>query len=207
MTGIPKPMDRTTPMSQPDDDSSDFITVKEAAYYLRIPLPTAYYLVKTGKLPVIPIGGRYRIRRSVLDRDVLRRNEEPELNKPRALVVDDDPALQSLFKKFLRKAGFGQLVVGSGDVALAAAKLQKFDLVFLDLHLPDMPGDVVYEKLKDIHPDLPIVVVTGYPDSEILSTICARGPVTVIQKPIEFELLNQTLKQLGHKGARDSKSA
>ena len=188
-------------MSQPDE-SSDFITVKEAAYYLRIPLPTAYYLVKTGRIPVIPIGGRYRIKRSVLDRELLRRNEDSDLTLPTVLVVDYEPSIQSLFKKFLRKAGMGRVVVGSGAEAVAMARQQKFELVFLDLQLPDIPGDMVYEKLKELHPELPIVVITGYPDSEILSTICGSGPVTVIQKPLNFTLLNQVLKQLGHKGIR-----
>ena len=117
------------------------------------------------------------------------------------LVVDDDTALQALFKQFLKKAGFGRLVVGSGAEAIALAKKQKFDFVFLDLKLPDIPGDEVYMQLKEIHPDLPIVVITGYPDSEILSKILATRPVTVIKKPIEFDQLNKAVKQLGHKGA------
>jgi len=72
--------------------------------------------------------------------------------------------------------------------------------VFLDLKLPDIPGDELYEKIKKIHPDLPIVIITGYPDSEILTKILSSGPVTVIKKPIEFDQLNQTVRQLGHKG-------
>jgi CheY-like chemotaxis protein len=117
------------------------------------------------------------------------------------MVVDDDPALQALFKQFLKKAGFGRLVVGSGSEAISMARKQKFDFVFLDLKLPDIPGDEVYSQLKAIHPDLPIVVITGYPDSEILSRILSHGPVTVIKKPIEYEQLNKAVKQLGHKGA------
>ena len=66
---------------------------------------------------------------------------------------------------------------------------------------PDIPGDEVYTRLKALYPHLPIIVVTGYPDSEILSRILAHGPVTVLQKPLKYELLDKTLKQLGHKGA------
>ncbi len=117
------------------------------------------------------------------------------------LVVDDDPALQTLFKQFLKKAGFGRVVVGNGADALAHAEKQRFDLVFLDLKLPDMPGDELYAELKAKHPDLPIVIITGYPDSEILTKILSSGPVTVIKKPIEFDQLNRTVKILGHKGA------
>ena len=175
------------------------MTVKETAEYLRIPLPTVYYLVQRGQLPAVQIGGRWRIKRSLLDRDILRKDEES--GQPTVLVVDDDPALQALFKQFLKKAGFGRLVVGSGMEAISLAKKQKFDFVFLDLKLPDIPGDEVYMQLKNLHPDLPIVVITGYPDSEILSKILASGPITVIKKPIDFDQLNKVVKQLGHKGA------
>ena len=177
----------------------ELMTVKETAEYLRIPLPTVYYLVQRGQLPAVQIGGRWRIKRSLLDRDVLRKDEQS--GQPTVLVVDDDPALQALFKQFLKKAGFGRLVVGSGMEAISLAKKQKFDFVFLDLKLPDIPGDEVYMQLKGLHPDLPIVVITGYPDSEILSKILASGPITVIKKPIDFDQLNKVVKQLGHKGA------
>lgn len=181
------------------ESAPELMTVKETAEYLRIPLPTVYYLVQRGQLPAVQIGGRWRIKRSLLDRDVLRKGEES--GQPTVLVVDDDPALQALFKQFLKKANLARLVVGSGAEAISMAKKQKFDFVFLDLKLPDIPGDEVYVQLKSLYPDLPIVVITGYPDSEILSKILATGPVTVIKKPLEFDQLNKAVKQLGHKGA------
>ena len=185
-----------------DEPLPELMTVKETSEYLRIPLPTVYYLVQRGQLPAVQIGGRWRIKRSLLDRDVLRKEDDG--GQPTVLVVDDDPALQALFKQFLKKAGFGRLVVGSGAEAIAIAKKQKFDFVFLDLKLPDISGDEVYSQLKLIHPDLPIVVITGYPDSEMLSRILSHGPVTVIKKPLEDDQLNLAVKQLGHKGANAS---
>jgi excisionase family DNA binding protein len=173
------------------------MTVKETAAYLRIPLPSVYHLVQRGQLPAIQIGGRWRIKRSLLDRDVLK-TEASSL--PTVLVVDDDADLQTTFKQFLKKAGFGRVVVGGGAEAISYAEKQKFDLVFLDLQLPDMSGDEVYLRIKELHPDLPIVIITGYPNSAILSRILQSGPVTVIKKPIEFNQLNRTVKQLGHKG-------
>jgi excisionase family DNA binding protein len=178
---------------------TELLTVKETAEYLRIPVPTVYYLVQRGQLPGIQIGGRWRIKRSLIDRDVLRKDEDA--GQPSVLVVDDDVALQALFKLFLKRANLARLVVGSGAEAIAVAKTRKFDLVFLDLNLPDIPGDEVYLQLKALHPDLPIVIVTGYPDGEILSRILSTGPVTVMKKPLEFELLNKAVRQLGHKGA------
>ena len=179
------------------EEPPELMTVKETAEYLRIPLPTAYHLVQRGQLPAIQIGGRWRIKRSLLDRDVLKTEAS---DQPTVLVVDDDEDLQTTFKQFLKKAGFSRIVVGSGTEAISYAEKQKFDLVFLDLQLPDMSGDEVYLRIKELHPDLPIVIITGYPNSAILSRILQSGPVTVIKKPIEFNQLTRTVKQLGHKG-------
>ena len=179
------------------EEPPELMTVKETAKYLRIPLPTAYHLVQRGQLPAIQIGGRWRIKRSLLDRDVLKTEAS---DQPTVLVVDDDEDLQTTFKQFLKKAGFGRIVVGSGAEAISYAEKQKFDLVFLDLQLPDMSGDEVYLRLKELHPDLPIVIITGYPNSSMLSKILQNGPVTVVKKPIEFEQLIRMVKELGHKG-------
>lgn len=174
----------------------NLMTVKETAEYLRIPLPTVYYLVQRGQLPAIQIGGRWLVKKDALDRDVLRNEEQ---GQPTVLVVDDDDALQSMFKLFLKKAGFSRLVVGTGKDALAALNKQRFDLCFLDLQLPDTTGDEIYSTAKEKYPDLPIVIVTGYPDSELMNNILKHGPVTVLKKPLKVEDLEETLRHLGHK--------
>ena len=172
------------------------MTVKETAEYLRIPLPTVYYLVQRGQLPAIQIGGRWRVKKDAIDRDVLRSEEQ---GQPTVLVVDDDTGLQSMFKLFLKKQGFSRIVVGTGREAITALQKQKFDLCFLDLQLPDFTGDEVYKQAKEIQPELPIVIITGYPDSHMLDNILKHGPVTVLKKPLDVQTLQQTLRLLGHK--------
>lgn len=174
----------------------NLMTVKETAEYLRIPLPTVYYLVQRGQLPAVQIGGRWRVKKDALDRDVLRNEEE---GQPTVLVVDDDSGLQSMFKLFLKKQGFSRIVVGTGKEAINALQKHKFELCFLDLQLPDTTGDEVYKLAKEIQPNLPIVIITGYPDSQTLDNILKFGPVTVLKKPLEVDALQQTLRLLGHK--------
>src|SRR5439155_27330610 len=159
----------------------NLLTVKETAKYLRIPLPTVYYLVQRGQLPAIQIGGRWRIKKSSLDKDILK---EDKSGQPTVLVVDDDESLQNLFRVFLKKIGFSRVVVGTVKEALAALSKQKFDLIFLDLKLPDGPADDVYDAARDTHSDCPIVIITGYPDSAILERILAFGRSTVLYKPL-----------------------
>jgi excisionase family DNA binding protein len=183
------------PQSVPPS-THNLMTVKETAEYLRIPLPTVYYLVQRGQLPAIQIGGRWRVKKDAIDRDVLRSEEQ---GQPTVLVVDDDTGLQSMFKLFLKKQGFSRIVVGTGREAITALQKQKFDLCFLDLQLPDFTGDEVYKQAKELQPELPIVIITGYPDSNMLDNILKHGPVTVLKKPLEVETLQQTLRLLGHK--------
>jgi excisionase family DNA binding protein len=176
----------------------NLLTVKETAKYLRIPLPTVYYLVQRGQLPAIQIGGRWRIKKNALDKDILK---EEKSGQPTVLVVDDDESLQNLFKLFLKKIGFSRVVVGTVKEAITALEKQKFDLVFLDLKLPDGPADDVYDFVKREQPDCPIIIITGYPDSEMLDRILAKGPITVLKKPLKTEQLQQTVRILGHKDA------
>ena len=174
----------------------NLLTVKETAQYLRIPSPTVYYLVRRGKIPAIQIGGRWRIKKSTLDRDILRQDKQ---GQPTVLVIDDDPGVQDLFRTFLRKIGFSRVVVGTAKEAIKSLRKQKFDLLFLDLQLPDATGDQVFRTAKQIDPDLKVIVITGYPDSETLDRILQVSPVTVLKKPLKIEQLSQTMKILEHK--------
>src|SRR3981081_3921422 len=123
----------------------NLLAVKATAKYLRIPLPTVYYLVQRGQLPAIQIGGRWRIKKSSLDKDILK---EDKSGQPTVLVVDDDESLQNIFRVFLKKIGFSRVVVGTVKEALAALNKQKFDLIFLDLKLPDGPADDVSDAAR-----------------------------------------------------------
>ena len=181
----------------------NLLTVKETAEYLRIPLPTVYYLVQRGKIPAIQIGGRYRIKKSALDHDILRQDKQ---GQPTVLVVDDDLGVQDLFRTFLKQIGFSRVVVGTATEAIKSLRKQKFDLMFLDLQLPDAPGDQVYKTAKQIDPDLNVIVITGYPDSEILDRILQVSPVTVLKKPLKVEQLNQMVKILVHNGVHNGQS-
>jgi DNA-binding NarL/FixJ family response regulator len=107
---------------------------------------------------------------------------------------------QGAIGQAIEAAGAGQF----GRLDKEALKLQdlrkqKFDLMFLNLQLPDAPGDQVYKTAKQIDPDLNVIVITDYPDSEILDRILQVSPVTVLKKPLKVEQLNRTVNILGHK--------
>jgi len=175
----------------------NLLSVKETAEYLRIPVTTVYYLVQRGMIPAIQIGGRWRIEKSSLDRDLLHQDRQ---GQPTALVVDDDPGLQDLFRTFLKKIGFSRVVVGTAKEAIKSLGKQKFDLMFLDIKLPDAPSDQVLKTAKHIDPDLNVIVVTGYPHSQILDRILQVSPVTFLRKPLKVEQFNQAVKMVVQNG-------
>lgn len=190
---MPRPTN-IIPSQGEDSTGADLLTVKETSEYLRIPLPTVYYLVQRGQLPAIQIGGRWRIKKNSLDRDILHKNQ-PAI--PHILVVDDDPAIQDLFGKLLSRLGLESTIVDTAAAALTALENGKFELMFLDLQLPDLTGDEVFGHAREFAPDLPVIIVTGYPDSDMLDRILRKGPVTVLKKPLNLDQVSQSLKLHG----------
>jgi excisionase family DNA binding protein len=166
----------------------NLLTVKETAEYLRISPSTVYYLVQRGKIPAIQIGGRWRIKKSPLDRAILRQDSQ---GQPTVLVVDDDLGLQDLFRTFLKQIALRRVAVGTAKEAVTSLRKQKFDLVFLDLQLPDTPGQQVHR------PAPKVIVITGYLGREILDRILQVSPVTVLKKPPKVAQLDQTVQFSG----------
>ncbi|GAB4240444.1 MAG: hypothetical protein OHK005_02660 [Candidatus Methylacidiphilales bacterium] len=171
----------------------NLLTVKETADYLRIPVPTVYYLVQRGQLPAIQIGGRWRIKKDRLDEEVLKlkegapvKNDQPDA---RILIVDDQQEIADLLQMALSSKGYQPDSVLSGTAALQALGKTPYDLMFLDLHLPDVSGEDLFEQAMDLCPDLHVVIMTGFSTVQSLEKILACGPVTVLQKPFKIEQL------------------
>jgi len=62
-------------------------------------------------------------------------------------------------------------------------KQQDLDLVFLDLKMPGMDGAELFRQIKAIKPELPVTIITGYPDSDMMVRALAQGPFGVMNKP------------------------
>ena len=117
--------------------------------------------------------------------------------RPAVLVVENDPVLQEQLRTLLRKRGFSRTVVGTARAALTHLRNEKFDLMFLDLQLPDAPAEEVCKRARQMDPGLQVVVATDHLESEIINRILqASSPVTFLKKPLKFEHLVQTVTTL-----------
>jgi len=90
------------------------------------------------------------------------------------LIVDDDPAVGRVAAAMLRRAGLRPTVVTDGHVAIERFKSRSFDAVLLDLTMPGMGGEEVGRRLQRIAPEIPIILSTGFGDSEALGEELAQ---------------------------------
>ncbi|MDD2689324.1 MAG: response regulator [Candidatus Omnitrophica bacterium] len=78
------------------------------------------------------------------------------------LVVDDEPVVGELFTDLLKKEDCAVQSVLSGEEALDIIKKENFDIVLLDIKLPDINGLEVLKKMKEAKPNLIVIMITGF---------------------------------------------
>jgi len=101
----------------------------------------------------------------------------------RILVVDDDVTVQEVLTFFLG-AAYEVTPATSGADALSKLSRERVDLVMLDHRLPDCTGLEILSKLRSIHPNLPVVMLTGYGSEWICAAAFKRGVSDYLQKPV-----------------------
>ena len=103
------------------------------------------------------------------------------------LIVDDQEDLRFSLSKVVKKQGYEVLSAANGSDALELLRTTIFDLVFLDIGLPDIDGIKLIESIKEIASDIDIVMLTGRNDAKTAVEALRAGAVDYIVKP--FELL------------------
>ncbi len=100
----------------------------------------------------------------------------------RVLVVDDEPQIRRALRLVLRANGYDVAEVGTGEDALDALVIQPFDLMILDLVLPDVDGVEVCRRLREWS-RLPVVVLSAHGDEEVKVRALDQGADDYVTKP------------------------
>jgi DNA-binding NtrC family response regulator len=103
----------------------------------------------------------------------------------RLLLVDDDEFFAAQLSRFLQQEGFATTVVATARAAYAEIEQGAFDLVVLDLLLPDAWGAAVLAHLKSQRRDVPCLVLTGYGSIESAVELVRAGAFDYVSKPCE----------------------
>lgn len=184
--------------NQEDTGEADVLNASEAAAYLSAHVETLRRLARRGEIPSFKVGKDWRFSRAA----IRQWSEEHRLRvRPSVvLVIDDDEMSRECLRVHLQKAGHTVLTANSGPQGLEKASRQSPDLILLDLWMPGMSGPSFLQKLRIDHPELPVIVVTGFPDSALMSAAMAYGPLTVIPKPFDREQLQRAVRMATGRG-------
>ena len=101
------------------------------------------------------------------------------------LVVDDDAAVRRSLARVLTTAGHRVEAVGSGVDAVRRLQDEEFDLVVLDLRMPRLGGLTVLQHVQNRHPEVPVIVMTGFPSIENAKESIELGAFDFLLKPLD----------------------
>jgi CheY-like chemotaxis protein len=112
------------------------------------------------------------------------------------LVVENDPCLRSAIAELVAGWGYNAVSAGTGRETLSMVQRKAFDLVLLDLLLPDVDAGEVIVQLKELHPHIGIVTMAEKSTSELEKEIRALGIVYYMCKPISENSLKEILDHM-----------
>ncbi len=116
---------------------------------------------------------------------------------PTVLLVDDEEAVRYALGRVLRSAGYDVAECASGTLAMKFLKMSKFDVMVLDLHMPDTDGLELIRKLRKSNVAIPkTVAISGHFDPSLLQTAEALGVLATLPKPFPNDELISTVERL-----------
>lgn len=112
------------------------------------------------------------------------------------LAIDDEPYIQDILKIVLEAEGYTVLTASNGreSIQLYKEHWRNIHVVLLDFMMPEMTGDKVFDHLKQINPNVPVLLVSGSADLACQANMLAKGVRGVVHKPF---YLTDLVQQVG----------
>jgi len=167
------------------------LNAKEAADFLRAHVETIRRLARKGDIPAYKIGKDWRFRREALMdwAETYRWHVKPQV----VLVIDNDAGIRKLMKRFLEVEGYRVCLASEGAGGLAWLNRESVDLIILDLKMAGMNGPAFLREFRKEQGTLPVIVVTGYMNGDLMVEAMKYGPLTLLAKPINREQFIQAV--------------
>ncbi len=112
----------------------------------------------------------------------------------RILAIDDQPVILDLISAMCQSLGYSVATASTAEAGVRLAQAQKFDIVLTDLAMPDMSGLEVARQIRRVHPDIPIVLVTGWEAGIDPNQMKSAGITEVLYKPFRIEQLTDIVR-------------
>lgn len=159
---------------------AELMTLEEVANYLRVTEKTIYRLLDKRGIPATKVGHQWRFDRGAIENWLKQSSNDAGAH---ILVIDDDETICSLFRDILDSAGYKVSTTDNSYEGLKIIQNGDFDLVFLDLKMPGLDGAELFGQIRTIRPEMPVIVVTGYPESDLMAKALKYGPLGIMKKP------------------------
>lgn len=106
----------------------------------------------------------------------------------KVLIVDDEKWVREVFSDFCRLSdAFDVELANTGTEAIEKVKANKYDLITIDLIMPEMSGLEALSVIKEISPGVPIMVITGNATEKLVLQAGVQGACRVLYKPVMLE--------------------
>ncbi len=122
--------------------------------------------------------------------------------RPTVLIVDDEERFRSTMRKILTAEGLEASTCGSATKALDELTKGQYDIVILDVRMPEMTGVEALPKIKQIDPEIEVIILTGHASVDTAKNIMKSGAYDYLLKPYSIETLLEKIE-----GAWDRKIA
>lgn len=115
---------------------------------------------------------------------------------PSILIIDDEAIIRETLSDWLEREGYITETVVTGEEGIEKERINKFDIAIVDLKLPGMDGIEIIRKLKEIDPDISVIMITAY--ATIETAVCAmkEGASDYLTKPFNLEEISLVVKKI-----------
>jgi DNA-binding NtrC family response regulator len=113
----------------------------------------------------------------------------------RILIIDDDENIRKVQTAILEDNDYEVDTAASGSEAIAKSQKNHYDLMLIDIRLPDIEGTDLLIKVQETTPKIRKILVTGYPTLQNAVTAVNRGADAYIMKPFDVEKMLDTIKE------------
>ncbi len=114
---------------------------------------------------------------------------------PKILIIEDDPGHQKLLEKLIEKSGCNCDCADDGKSGIARAFSNDYDLIFVDIHMPNLDGFVVVSSLRERGITAPMIAVTALLLDGVDQIALDAGYNDFLRKPIEQEDVSRVIKE------------
>lgn len=111
------------------------------------------------------------------------------------LIVDDNASMLRTTTLILERKGYTVTTAPNGPTAIDRVKEQDFDIVFLDIKMPVMNGVETYRRIKEIKPEVAVMMMTAYAVEGLVQQALDEGAYGIIYKPLDIERVLTTIEK------------